>query len=396
MVGELQQLFERGILVRSSDREPNFVHMVRAICALCGVTDLPLNRHSRELMHRIGPSDKLIFILLDGLGMNIVDRLPAESFLRSTLYGELIAPCPSTTAAALTTVSTALYPSQHGVTGWFTYLPEFGLAVTMLPFAERFSKQPLGFRGIRPSDVLPPPVLSRMTHRPFTLVPAYISNTPYNEFSRGGTSGRGYETLASGIDQVIQAVTGSTGPTYIHFYLHDIDTLCHHVGVKHDSVIPLVLGIDAQLQRLADAVKGRARIVLSADHGLIDVPKPHQHQLFDGDPLLEMLAVPPTGDARQPIFHVRPEKRASFVELFERRYGDWLALVSVDHAEQMELYGPGPMSPTVRSRFGDFIAFPTSPTTLEYRPPGKPADELYLALHGGLSPQEMRIPFCLA
>jgi hypothetical protein len=235
-----------------------------------------------------------------------------------------------------------------------------------------------------------------MTHRPLTLVPAYISNTPYNEYSRGGTVGKGYENLTSGIDNVIAAITDPDGPEYIHFYLHDIDTLCHHVGVNHDSVIPLILGIDEQLRRLADAVRGRARIVLSADHGLLDVPKTQQQQVVDGDALLEMLLVPPTGDARQPVFHVRPEKRSSFVELFERRYGERIALLSIDEVERLELYGPGRFNSSVRSHFGDFIGFPLVPTTLEYRPPNKPADELYLALHGGLSPQEMKIPLCLA
>jgi predicted AlkP superfamily pyrophosphatase or phosphodiesterase len=383
------------VLVRPADSRANLVHLIRAICTVCGVKDLPLAPPARQLVDTIGAANNLVFILLDGLGMNIVNRLPSDSFIVSNMRGQISATCPSTTAAALTSISTAMYPNQHGVTGWFTLLPEHGVTAMILPFAERFSKQPLVQRGIKPQDVLPPPVMPRMTHRPITLSPSYIANTPYNDHSRGTATGQGYETLKDGIDQVIMAVTKSIVPTYVHLYLHDVDTLCHHVGVNHDSVVPLVLGIDSELERLAEALAGRARIVVSADHGLIDVPKPDQALLFEGDEMLQMLVAPPTGDARMPIFHLREGRRQAFVELFQQRYGDRMVLLEIEQAERMELFGPGPMSPAARRRFGDFIAFPHRPATLAYHPPGKPPGELYLAVHGGLSPQEMEVPLCI-
>src|SRR5204863_7272223 len=138
----------------------------------------------------------------------------------------------------------------------------------------------------------------------------------------------------------------------IHLYLHVVDTPCHHASVNHDTVVPLVLGIDEELRRLAASIAGRARIVVSADHGLIDVPKPDQALLFSGDELLEMLlpGVPPSGDARMPVFHVRQAKREAFVELFGKRYGDRMVLAETDEVERLELLGPGPISPKVRAR----------------------------------------------
>src|SRR5437870_6215718 len=182
VMADLQRLFAEGVLVRPSDRDANLVHLVQAIYALCGVQELALAPAARQLMDRIGPAENLVFILLDGLGMNLMNRLPADSFLVSHLRGQINATCPSTTAAALTTVTTGMYPSQHGVTGWFTYLPEKGVTAMMLPFSERGSNQPLLSRGIRPEEILPPPLLPRMTHRPLTLAPTYIANTPYNVY----------------------------------------------------------------------------------------------------------------------------------------------------------------------------------------------------------------------
>jgi hypothetical protein len=37
MAAELERLFEQGALVRPSDRQPNLVHLIRAIAATCAV-----------------------------------------------------------------------------------------------------------------------------------------------------------------------------------------------------------------------------------------------------------------------------------------------------------------------------------------------------------------------
>ena len=55
----------------------------------------------------------------------------------------------------------------------------------------------------------------------------------------------------------------------------------------------------------------------------------------------------------------------------------------------MELFGPGPMSPIARRRFGDFIGIPFKAVTLAYHPPHKALTDLYLAVHAGLSPEEL-------
>jgi hypothetical protein len=396
MGGNVQSFFEQGVLIRPSDARPNLVHLVRALAHLAGVADMPQSDPVRQISDLIGPGDHIISVLLDGLGMNILRQLPAEAVLSRHLRMELQATCPSTTACALTTVATADYPARHGVTGWFTHLPEHGLTAVSLPFVERMSNQPLVQRGLRPQDVYPlPPICPRMTHQPLTLCPAYIANTTYNRYSRGDTPAQGYNSIRQAVDLAIAHVAAATRPTYTHLYLHDVDTLCHHVGVEHPEVDALVLRIDTELSRLADAVHGRARIVITADHGLIEVPREEQTLLRVGDPLLDLLQVPPSGDARLPIFHVREGRRRAFADAFEERFHDGMVLLETDQAEQMELFGPGSIAPRIRPRFGDFVGIAFRPATVAYHPPDKPLGKLYLAVHAGLSPQEMRIPLCI-
>ena len=96
-----------------------------------------------------------------------------------------------------------------------------------------------------------------------------------------------------------------------------------------------------------------------------------------------------------------PDRRKRVVFLFRQRRPDQvradqpLHLVDTQQAERMQLFGPGTLSPKVRDRFGDFVAFPFRAATLAYHPPNKPVGELFLAVHAGLSPQEMRVPLCV-
>lgn len=393
---ELQEAFDRGILVRPDHHQPGLVHLVQAIAHLTGVKDVETSGPLRQLVELIGPSDHLIFILLDGLGMSTVQRLPGDSFVRAHVRRELQATCPSTTACALTTVCTAAFPNRHGVAGWFTYLPDHHLTATLLPFRDRATNEPLVERGLRPQDVIPlPPILPRMSHRALTVTPSNITNTTFNYFCRGGTAGVGYDTIPHAIDRIIEEVRSAAGPTYTHLYLPEIDTLCHHVGVDHPDVVPAVMAIDRELARLADAVAGRARMVISADHGLIDVPPADQSFLLPGDPLLDLLVVPPTGDARMPVFHLREHARSAFADLFLERFGDRMCLLPTDDAERMEIFGPGPFSARAKPRFGDVIAFPYRAATLAFHGSDKPIGKLFHAVHAGLSPQEVWVPACV-
>jgi hypothetical protein len=168
------------------------------------------------------------------------------------------------------------------------------------------------------------------------------------------------------------------------------------MGSENDEVIPLVLKIDAELQRLAAALEGRARIVVTADHGLIDVPEAKQTLLTAGDPLLELLDVPISGDARMPVFHVKDGQKRAFLDQAQSRFGEGIAFVETEEAEEMELFGPGQIANQVRDRFGDFVGFPFERVTLAYHPPDKSMGHLFKAVHAGLSPEEMWVPVCVA
>jgi hypothetical protein len=391
----LTELFESGRLIRPSDSAPNLVHLVRAVATRTGVPDLEAHPCVQSLLRHIPRKDHVVFVLLDGLGMNTVRRMPADSFVVRSLKQEMLSVCPSTTACALTCIATGQYPNRHGVTGWFTHLPEFKTTAVTLPFVDRFSGLSLTHLGIKVEDVFrAPSLVPRMTHEPLSMGPQALTNTTYNLYSRGYTPGLGYLSIPDAITHIARHVHDARRPTYTHLYLPEVDSLCHKKGVC-DDVLPLVLSIDGELSRLQQELKGKATIVLTADHGLIDVPRENQSFVFAEDPLMDLLAVAPSGDARMPIFHCAEGRHEEFAHLFRQRYGDRMALAPIDEVERLELLGPGKLSDTARLRFGDFIAFPFERATLGYHPPNISLGDLFRAVHAGLSPDEMQIPMCV-
>jgi hypothetical protein len=397
MSPQVVELFEKGTLIRPSPQERSLVHLVRAIAGLCGVENLNHAPATTKLMDDIGPADHLVFVLLDGLGMNLVQRLSPGSFFRTHIRRQILGGFPSTTASALTSVATADWPSRHGVTGWFTHLPEFGITCIMLPFIDRFTHQPLIQRGIRIEQVLPLPAFyPHLRHRPLTLMPAKISHTVYATYSRGGTEGWGYSSIAEAIDRIIGHVREASGPTYTHLYIHDIDSLCHKVGVFDPSVDLLVSRLDAEVARLAGGLRGRATIIASADHGLINVELPNRHGIHDGDPLLELLQVPPSGDARLPLFHVKPGRHEEFEEAFDERFGDQFLLLNMRDADALQIFGPAPMVPKARAHFGNYVGIAFQAAMIDYMTRGRTPATAHHAQHAGLSPQEMLVPMIVA
>src|SRR5512146_1894943 len=110
MDSQLTDAFASGSLVRPSAGKADIVHLVRALAALTGVSRFHRPGPVQNLMDMIGPSDHYIFILIDGMGMNIVRTLPNTVFIASHLHRHILAISPGPPACALTSIATGGWP----------------------------------------------------------------------------------------------------------------------------------------------------------------------------------------------------------------------------------------------------------------------------------------------
>ncbi len=391
-LSRLLELFDSGALTRPQAGQPNTVDLARALAVIAGAPRFEAEAGAERMASVIGEPDHLVFVLADGLGMNLVRRLPADAFLRRHLALEIDAVFPSSTAPALTSLATGLWPSAHAVPTWFTYLSRQGITAVVLPYADRKTGLDLSGQRVDARYVFPLPAQAQYFRRDFlSFQPVRIARTVYTRYVTSGPGGEGYDSLERAIDGIAGRVRAARSKTYTYLYFPDIDSCEHEDGVESRSAWAQVLRLEREITRLSEMAGRACRVVLSADHGQITVPDAEKRLLDDRDDLRPMLRVwPPAGEPRMISFHVRAGQGQRFAEAFRARFADAFILLTADEAEELQLFGPGIFSPMARDRVGDFIAIPTRDQAIRYaREPGIAALK---GMHGGLSPGEMRIP----
>lgn len=395
-VDRLLAKFESGALLRPAVA-PSLVDLAAAFWTAAGVPQLTLTTAAAGFRERIGDPQHLVLVIADGLGFDILEAMPAASFLWQRLAATLHTVFPSTTAVALTSLYTAAWPAAHGITGHWMQLRGTG-AITVPPLTTRSDRRPLAALGVATDQVFPlPSLLGRVPRERLLLMPSAIAGSGTSTFAAGGAPLRGYRSLAEACDMAVAFADQATGPTCCILYTPRVDDAAHEHGPAHLEVVGAVRSLDEQVARLAAALEGRARIVVTADHGHLPVPPGGRRVLRGDDEVGQSLRAAPAGDARVLNFFVQPDAAEAFVTAFRARFGEQFALLTPDEVETLALLGPGPLAPLTRERLGDFVAVALGADVLEYRPVGARADHR-LALrshHSGLTASELRIPFVL-
>ena len=184
-------------------------------------------------------------------------------------------------------------------------------------------------------------------------------------------------------------------PSYTYLYITEVDHTAHDYGPKSPKVQACLTAVDKALSQLKESIARPVRFIVTADHGQTHVPEDKKIGLRVDDELLDSLSAPPSGEARMPLFHVKAGREGTFLERFHALAGHLFAAVPVSASEQWHLFGPNRLSPRMLSRLGNYIGISAEPAALIYLP----SDARVLkhrGFHGGLKPEETKIPLFLA
>lgn len=391
---------------------PNSVDLVRAIAHSSSnpaVAAMPgLTAHVEGLSRELDPADHLIFVLIDGLGIPMLEtHLDPKGFLRSGFRRELRAVFPSTTTVALTSLASGAWPGTHGLAGWWTHFPDTASTIAVLPFRERFTNRNLHEAGAAANALIYSDALwggsERETH---IVLPRSIKGGSYNEwFNAGARSGASVRTrkLAKHVRKLVRS---STGPTLSYVYLPQVDSTSHKFGPYSDEVAAVARETEhlcEQILKQAHAAsRGNVSMILTADHGQIATPPERELLILHDDPVSRFFRVPPSGDARasqlwltkdKPVAEQLPEIEHLLRQRLERipgPRGDFV-LVETDDLLRHGVLGPVDITPEVRARWGDAVLLSLGDLAVEY----VAEDGSFHGFHGnhsGLSPEEMRVP----
>ena len=401
---ELQRLidgFDAGELVRPYAGAMTLVDVVRAVAHVCGVPDIALNDHSRATADHLRRADHIVFVLADGLGIDLVDALPRGSWLRSNMQRIIQAPYPTTTPVAISSIATGEYPSRHGITGWWTHVPKLNAPVTVFHHVRATDEVSLddlevGIRDLCPAE----PLIPRMTRDAALVMPAAIADSPFTRYMAGEAPRLTYGNHADAADRIGARILQAPGPTYAYWYTAVPDTLEHDFGPADPRVLRGVEDLDRALSALAETLRSNernVRIVVSSDHGHRAVTGAGHLEVTAEDPLLAFLRCPPSGDVRTGFWHVVPGADREFKEAFLRRFGEWFLLIGSGEARALGMLGPESASDETVARMGDFMSIALGGEVLRYT--GAPGRDRYLAQrshHSGLSAAEMLVPLVIS
>jgi len=333
------------------------------------------------------PAPAYIVMLVDGLGARLLERYAhAAPFLSSLLQHSEpgTAGVPSTTATSLTSFGTGLTPGSHGLVGYTSRIPGTEHLLNALQWPKEID--PVEWQ----------PNVTAFQH----LADAGGSATVVNkrEFKGSGltvAAHRGAEFVGADKvgERIAATVEASAQPRSLtYLYDGDLDWTGHRHGVASASWLQQLAMIDAEAEQLRDALPHATRLLVVADHGMIDSPPEHR---IDVDERLELRSGVALlgGEARFRHLYCARGAVADVVATWREVLADKAEVLTRDDAIARGWFGP--VVPGVLPRLGDVVVASCDDyavvSTTDF-----PYENTLVGLHGSLTADEMLIPLLVS
>lgn len=329
------------------------------------------------------PLRHAIVVLIDGLGARALAeraghaRTLTSGSSRETTAGAVF---PSTTVAALASVTTGVLPGEHGMVGYTAYDPARDRIVNLLS-GWGAGSDPEGWQSV-------PTLFETAVTEGVSTAAIGPSRYGGTGFSRAVLRGAAYLSAES-MDQRVRRASEharSAPRTLSYLYIPELDSAGHRHGVGSAEWVAALEAADGAVASLIGDLPLRTGVLVTADHGALNV-RASAHLVLDSDSMTGVRLV--AGEPRCLQLHLEPGVDASEVAAaLEQRYGDvgW----AVTRAEAIEEGLFGPVRPGVEHRIGDVllgarrrVAFYTDHADRARGMVGQ---------HGSLSPEELGVP----
>lgn len=329
----------------------------------------------------------VVLVVLDGLGAiqlrahaGHARHLTAGTGKKDVAYSVF----PTTTAAALTSIVTGIAPGAHGLVGYRVLDRSRDRLVNVLSGWESDGIDPLVWQP-------QPTVFERVEasgHRAFAIG---ISKYARSGFTRATLRGAEFipaQTPAERIETAYQLAADNPG-SLTYCYLPEVDKAGHQHGVESAEWVAALEDID---HALAINPPKNTGVLITADHGMIDVPAHRHVVLDDGD--ARLAGVRHIGGEPR-MLHVYLEPDADAVAVLDawRRGSEGDADV-LSHAEVMAagLYGSS-VTDDAADRIGDLVVISRGNRAFYDGTAEDQRSRGMVGQHGSLTPEERQVPY---
>jgi hypothetical protein len=337
------------------------------------------------------PVDRVVVVLVDGLGMS---SLRARAGHARTLVdgitkaSAIAAGFPTTTASNLATLMTGEQPGVHGLVG-YSVLDDRN---------DRIVNQLSGW-----DDRLDPATWQRsrtvferareLGVRSVVVAPERYRASGFTRAVLRGADYAGGKTVADRFAAARSALDGlDRGIVYL--YVPELDQASHAHGWESATWTHRLETVDRELALFAKALGPREGLLVTADHGVLDVPA-HAQVLFGEDPSLVDGLRFVAGEPRCLQLHVEPDAgaglRAALLDRWRRAEGARAEVVSRDEAIARGWFGPV-VDAEVVPRIGDILVAARKAVAYYDTRAASQEARAMIGQHGSFSPEETMVP----
>jgi len=354
--------------------------LVSALGAIVAPADPTLNRLGFPAMKSV------VVVLVDGLGQsNLESRIGHApnlgALVRSQPKATIRCEFPSTTVVSLGGFSTGQRSGVHGLVGYnVRALARNGLENLLSGWSSGNSESPSDWKSALTLSELGYGAKAQF----HTVSQSTFRDSGFTSLTMPDATFHGVDDLEDRILKALQL--GAVPGNLVYLYVPELDQLGHMYGSKSDVWSAALEQLDSALKPLLTSAK--VPVILTADHGMVDVPVENQIHLETLAPLAgdDVLC---GGDTRSAFVYCKRDIRVDL----EQELGSRAVVTTWD-----ELVEAGyVLAPTHKdNRYPDLVILAKGSTTLYDRRTCKPRSLKMLGHHGSISDEEMRVPLLRA
>jgi hypothetical protein len=341
-----------------------------------------------EVAARVGDVRRIAVLLIDGMGYELLPRMaPHAPLLASVLSGQvgtldqLRCSFPSTTPTSLVSLATGALPGAHGILGFTLNIPGSDRVLTHItwrgdPPPTEWQPVPTWFERIAAAGTSVGAVL-----------PAFFEGSGLTEAAYRGARFRGVGRDDDYAHRLLSEL--ADGPGLVYGYRSALDTAAHLFGIASPEWARAAAGVDALLARLVAELPGDAALLVTADHGGLDVGPDARVDVATDARLAAGVRVV-AGEPRVRYLHAIDGAVADVLATWREVLGDRAQVLARDEAIAAGLFGE--VSAANAARIGDVVVICTGELAVLATDREPPETAKLVGFHGATTDVETAIP----
>ncbi|MGF1663571.1 MAG: alkaline phosphatase family protein [Kineosporiaceae bacterium] len=366
----------------------SLAEVLPSAAALLGV---PGHRDRLGLAGVVRDPRAVVVVLVDGLGAALLEaRRGHAPYLRDLaehhppgVPSRLTSAFPSTTASSLATLGTGLPPGRHGLVGYDVLDPERDRVVNQLTWPDDLDPQAWQPR---------PTVFEAAVAAGVAVVrvgPKEFDGSGLTAAALRGGRYAAAESLGARVDATARALRSSER-CLAYLYWGQLDRTGHGQGWESLDWTRQLEDLDGQLARLSAACPPGTLVVVTADHGMVDVPAANRVDAASRPDLLAGVRRA-GGEPRAVYLWPEPGRSAEVADRWRHGLGDAVEVLTRADAASRGWFGPAP-DPAALDRAGELVVLARGRIVVVDSRRHRRDVLTLVGWHGSLTADEVEVP----